>query len=418
MISPWFGLRVSYRLTSHIGLELYSGLGWDRPRDTSVEGFSGYLTVRPGTPYWTYIFPVVLNSKFQLSPNQGVSPYLLAGTGFMLWEVRKPGPGELVSGTNINGLVNLGVGSEFFFTDAMSFDLGFQYHHLINQQKDMSGLGDDNTGNVELRGGLNFYFGTGSADPDKDGIPNRRDNCPNDPEDKDGFEDSDGCPDADNDQDGIPDVKDNCPNSPEDFDGFEDSDGCPDPDNDGDGLPDDKDECPGHAEDIDGFEDSDGCPDLDNDGDGIPDERDECPDEPETKNDYEDDDGCPDEKPKEEVRIMEKEPVVLEGVNFELNSAKLQENSKRILDMVVRTMKSHPSLNVLVTGHTDNLGNEEYNRDLSQRRAESVKEYLVSEGIAPSRIETMGLGERKPIAPNSTPEGREKNRRIEIKRID
>jgi len=100
---------------------------------------------------------------------------------------------------------------------------------------------------------------------------------------------------ADRDRDGIPDARDRCPDQPEDKDGFEDDDGCPDLDNDGDGIPDARDRCPDEPEDRDGFEDSDGCPDLDNDRDGIPDARDKCPNEPETVNGKDDDDGCPDE---------------------------------------------------------------------------------------------------------------------------
>ncbi|HEX4336977.1 MAG TPA: thrombospondin type 3 repeat-containing protein [Polyangiaceae bacterium] len=168
-----------------------------------------------------------------------------------------------------------------------------------------------------------------SRDRDGDGIPDNADQCPTEPEDKDGFEDADGCPDRDNDGDGIPDKDDKCPNQAEDQDGFQDNDGCPDPDNDadgvddahdqcpdkketmngfkdddgcpdepdrdGDGVPDSKDQCPDQAEDTDGFQDTDGCPDPDNDGDGIPDEDDECVDEPETKNGFQDEDGCPDD---------------------------------------------------------------------------------------------------------------------------
>jgi len=85
------------------------------------------------------------------------------------------------------------------------------------------------------------------------------------------------------------------PNDPEDKDGFQDTDGCPDLDNDGDGIPDAKDQCPNDPEDKDGFQDEDGCPDFDNDKDGIPDAADQCPNEPETVNGYADDDGCPDE---------------------------------------------------------------------------------------------------------------------------
>ncbi|HMA94924.1 MAG TPA: transporter, partial [Polyangiaceae bacterium] len=99
----------------------------------------------------------------------------------------------------------------------------------------------------------------------------------------------------DRDQDGILDNVDACPVAAEDRDGFEDSDGCPDVDNDGDRFADAVDKCPDQAEDMDGFEDTDGCPDLDNDKDGVPDERDACRDQPETKNGFKDDDGCPDE---------------------------------------------------------------------------------------------------------------------------
>ena len=103
--------------------------------------------------------------------------------------------------------------------------------------------------------------------------------------------------DVDNDGDGIPDAQDKCPKEAEDKDGFQDDDGCPDPDNDGDGIPDAADKCPNEAEDKDGFQDDDGCPDPDNDSDGVPDADDKCPDEPETKNGFQDEDGCPDEIP-------------------------------------------------------------------------------------------------------------------------
>jgi ASPM-SPD-2-Hydin domain-containing protein/HYDIN/CFA65/VesB family protein len=99
------------------------------------------------------------------------------------------------------------------------------------------------------------------ADSDGDGIIDRLDRCPRDPEDKDGFQDADGCPDLDNDGDGIPDASDQCPNDPEDRDGFEDADGCPDPDNDRDGIPDTRDRCPDEPETVNGFQDDDGCPD-------------------------------------------------------------------------------------------------------------------------------------------------------------
>lgn len=133
-----------------------------------------------------------------------------------------------------------------------------------------------------------------ALDEDEDGIPDEADECPDDPEDYDGFDDADGCPDPDNDEDGIEDELDACPDDPEDIDGFEDDDGCPDEDNDDDGVTDDEDACPNEPEDHDYFEDDDGCPDADNDGDGLADELDECPNDPEDADGFEDEDGCPD----------------------------------------------------------------------------------------------------------------------------
>jgi len=104
------------------------------------------------------------------------------------------------------------------------------------------------------------------GDKDGDGITDDKDQCPLDPEDFEGFEDSDGCPDLDNDKDGIEDLADNCMFVPEDVDGFQDSDGCPDYDNDGDGLADINDQCKDKPEDYDGYQDEDGCDDPDNDG--------------------------------------------------------------------------------------------------------------------------------------------------------
>ena len=140
-----------------------------------------------------------------------------------------------------------------------------------------------------------FQDSDGCPDPDNDGdgIPDVRDRCRDAAETVDGFQDEDGCPDLDDDRDGIPDVDDKCRNQPEDKDGFEDEDGCPDPDNDGDGIPDALDACPTAPEDLDGVRDKDGCPDLDDDGDGVPDTEDKCKNLPEDKDGFQDEDGCP-----------------------------------------------------------------------------------------------------------------------------
>jgi len=133
-----------------------------------------------------------------------------------------------------------------------------------------------------------------ALDSDADGVLDRDDVCPQQPEDRDGFEDADGCPDLDNDGDGILDAKDACRDEAETMDGFEDADGCPDLDDDRDGVPDDEDACRNEAEDPDRFQDGDGCPEPDNDGDGILDRVDACPEAREDIDQVRDQDGCPD----------------------------------------------------------------------------------------------------------------------------
>jgi hypothetical protein len=146
------------------------------------------------------------------------------------------------------------------------------------------------------RGFLAVAFAPDFRDRDHDGVYDVDDRCPDQPEDRDGFQDEDGCPELDNDNDGVPDAQDKCPNAAEDMDQFEDEDGCPDPDNDKDGIPDLNDACPNAAEDGRGKRPHDGCPSTaeDADGDGIPDATDKCPDEPEDKDGFQDEDGCPD----------------------------------------------------------------------------------------------------------------------------
>ncbi|OGJ88324.1 MAG: hypothetical protein A2268_05440 [Candidatus Raymondbacteria bacterium RifOxyA12_full_50_37] len=255
--------------------------------------------------------------------------------------------------------------------------------------------------------------GCPDVDNDRDGILDIRDKCPNKAEDMDNFEDNDGCPDIDNDKDGIPDDKDKCPNDAEDRDGFEDADGCPDLDNDKDGILDAQDKCPSDPEDVDGFEDTDGCPDIDNDQDGIPDDKDKCPTQKENINDFQDTDGCPDVK----AKAIESK-VTLSGVNFMTGSAELTYESGSILDEVVTSLNAYPDVCIEIRGHTDNVGSRVKNKDLSLNRANSVKAYLVSKGVAPTRVKTDGFGPKQPIASNTTEDGKAKNRRIEMYRIN
>jgi outer membrane protein OmpA-like peptidoglycan-associated protein len=245
------------------------------------------------------------------------------------------------------------------------------------------------------------------GDRDGDGIPDNVDKCPDEPEDKDGFQDADGCPDPDNDQDGIPDKDDKCPNDPEDKDGFQDADGCPDPDNDGDGIADTIDKCPNEPEDKDGFQDEDGCPDPDNDQDGILDKDDKCPNEFGVPPD-----GCP--KKYTLVVVTEKKIELKQTVFFDTNKTTIKPVSFPLLNDVALAMKDNPKIKVEVQGHTDSVGPDDFNLKLSQGRAESVRKYLIGKGVAPDRMDPKGYGENVPIADNRTAEGRSQNRRVEF----
>ena len=247
----------------------------------------------------------------------------------------------------------------------------------------------------------------GGADRDADGVPDDRDECMSQPEDRDGTQDDDGCPDTDNDNDGLADTVDRCPDDPEDADGFEDDDGCPDADNDRDGLADRIDQCPDQAEDKDGFDDDDGCPDCDNDGDGVPEcprPVDRCPGQPGRPPD-----GCP-FKGVMVVgsRIQTGEPVRFAGV------AGIRPASYELLDEVARVLAANPRLRVRVEAHTSNRGPTTRNLRVSRARAAAVKRYLVGRGIKPNRVSSDGYGEARPVAENTTPRGRAQNRRVEF----
>lgn len=112
--------------------------------------------------------------------------------------------------------------------------------------------------------------------------------------------------------------------------------------------------------------------------------------------------------------------IVLRGVNFDYNKSNIKSEFVPILDEAAQTLKDNPDINVRVAGHTDSIGTDEYNQRLSERRAQAVKQYLVSKGIASSRLSTEGRGEQEPISPNTkdgrdNPDGRAMNRRAELK---
>ena len=230
--------------------------------------------------------------------------------------------------------------------------------------------------------------------------------------------------DDDPDKDGIAGAADKCPTDPEDKDSFEDDNGCPDPDNDADGIADATDKCATEPEDKDSFQDEDGCPDPDNDGDGVPDAADKCPMEPETKNGFQDDDGCADEIPEK----LKQFTGVIQGITFKVSSADLAPQSFKALDKAVAVLAEFKDIKLEIQGHTDDQplkGNKKFadNMALSQARAESVKAYFVSKGVEEGRLIAKGFGDTAPVeAPAGLKGGklnaaRAKNRRVEFKLV-
>lgn len=280
-------------------------------------------------PYFVTFLPLSFNIgysyMYDMSQKEDLvylSKYLSGGVNYEQQLVKSPGRTSLVPRFTLGGEagllhgflpVRLGMalgGSEGYAT-ALGASLNFKYVTVDASYKAIGSMFFMPRRGAELAGGISFRWGM-KTDRDEDGILDRDDKCPDDPEDFDGFEDEDGCPDPDNDGDKICDPWvteqgleekyadvckriDQCPDEPEDHDGFEDEDGCPDYDNDKDGVPDTLDKCPDEPEDLDGFEDEDGCPDFDNDKDGIPDSLDQCPNSPEDFNGIEDEDGCPED---------------------------------------------------------------------------------------------------------------------------
>jgi OmpA-OmpF porin, OOP family len=342
-------------------------------------------------------------------------------------------PGEAIAGLKLylarNSFLSFGGGVGFIpdkvaSPDARAF-LAIVFEPNLGD-RDGDGLKDDVDkcpDQAEDKDGFEDEDGCPEEDNDRDGILDGKDDCPNQPEDKDGFEDQDGCPEGnqnDRDNDGILDNVDKCPDDAEDKDGFQDEDGCPDPDNDQDGILDVDDLCPNQPEDKDGFEDQDGCPDPDNDNDRILDKDDACPRRDgetakktaETYNGVDDTDGCPD---RGRVVVTDTKIEILDKIYFEYDSDVIQKRSFGILDAIAATMQGNPDIKLVeIQGHTDERGSDAYNLDLSDRRAASVRRYLTEHGVDAGRLQSQGYGETQPIAQGRNEAAWAKNRRVEF----
>ncbi len=373
-IAPDLGLRFGYYPLSFLGLEVEGGVMPTKLRDGTsnalLGAFRGYGVLQ--LPY-------------------RVAPFVLAGFGVM-------GTTGSALGKDQDPALHFGGGVKFYINRLLALRLDVRDNvtaqHVIDEGR---------THHVEVLLGLSILLNRKKPakekdkDSDGDGFFDKVDKCVNVP----GVA-PDGCPIAgpiDTDGDGFFDPDDSCVNDP-----GTGPDGCPD--SDGDGFKDPVDKCPQVA----GVA-PDGCPPPDKDGDGILDPNDQCIDVPETKNGYKDKDGCADEVPKAVAKFA----GVIKGIYFDVDKDTIKPASKPTLDAAVKVLKDFDDVHVEISGHTDSDGNRDHNVDLSRRRADSVKKYLVDKGIAEGRLSTRGAGPDEPIAANDTKKNKSLNRRIEFK---
>lgn len=439
----------------------YSGLGVDYLGRLSIEyffpawtksgfgirafGSAGFLKGSDSNldpqEFRTNISTIGAGVLFNLSINDVAFPYFFAGVASLSFNPKGEGGIKLPNNeagayetSEVNYLGELGI--RFPVTENLSLNLNGGVQISPNDWLDDKAVGVGNDMFFTAMGGISYSFLT-EFDTDGDGVVDSKDMCANTPA---GIKvDEFGCP-FDADKDGIPDYLDECPGTPQGAP--VDKKGCP-LDSDKDGIPDYTDLCPDTTPGV--KVDEYGCP-FDSDGDGVPDHLDRCPDTP-----YEiqvDKNGCPmdedldgvpdhldqcpgtlpgiqvDENGCELVIAPPPPPVDLNQLilssetSFEFNSAQLKPAAYPELDKMLEQMKKYPMSRWRIEGHTDNVGSEEGNIKMSQMRAESVLNYFVSRGIPQVRFEVVGVGSKQPVADNATPEGRAKNRRVEIKRVD
>lgn len=392
---------------------------------------------------------VRVNGLYNFRAGEAFRPFLTLGAGVEDLDV---------GGVEVDDeSYNAGGGLRWYLGD----HFGLRLDGRFVQHRVEGGIDEDQS-NIETTVGLLWAFGGASpADTDGDGVRDKRDDCPDTPrgatvdehgcpKDTDGdgvFDGIDRCPDTpaeckvdaagcplDLDGDGVIDCQDKCPDTargcpvdssgcPEDKDGdgvCDGSDKCPDTargcsvdssgcpkDTDGDGVCDGVDKCSGTAK---GCQvDSQGCP-KDADGDGVCDSADRCPGTPAGRK--------VDEKGCEVLFEKGRANLILEGVNFEFDSAKLTAASSTTLDSVAASLREWSDVRVQVEGHTDSVGADAYNLQLSKARAEAVRDYLVAKGVDRSRLAAIGYGESKPLTDNSTDAGRARNRRVELTRLN
>jgi OmpA-OmpF porin, OOP family len=361
-----------------------------------------YPVVNPGDLMYYSVDGVLNYSLMNVIKSKKIDPSAHIGGGYTFL------------GDNSAGTINGGLGLTYWFTETVGLSVRSTYKHSFEDERTVM------PSHMQHFAGLTFKFG--GKDTDGDGIYDKDDACPTEA----GLKQFNGCPDTDG--DGIADKEDTCPDEagtiefngcPDtDGDGVADKDdackeiaglktlsGCPDAD--GDGIADKDDKCI----DVKGPKENNGCPYTDRDSDGVLDKDDKCPD---TKGPASNQ-GCPVLEPTEEVvkQLNDYAKTIL----FDSAKATFQQQTFPILQAMIAILKQYPSSNFSLEGHTDSDGKDDFNQKLSEERAAAVKNYFTENGIAASRLTSVGYGESRPVDTNKTKAGKANNRRVEVKLV-
>ena len=385
------------------GIQFAAGYNWTD--HISVEGMFGYnqwdgYSDANGSFPDQSVFDLSANMLVYADRDWTVAPYLLLGVGYLAVNLDSAGNDNNFAGT-------AGLGFNWRMGSSGKFSLRTEARTRVAFGSDARWTGDGNLTDYLVSVGLQYDFGGEAdipaprADTDGDGVLDMWDDCPDTAR---GTEvSSSGCPllprDDDSDNDRVPDNRDECPNTP--LGAAVNPQGCS-LDSDMDGVPTDRDRCPASraGADVDIY----GC-ENDLDADGVVDHQ----------------DSCPRTRPNARVDVYgcEIEDVIhLPGINFQTGQDVLLPGSEYVLRDAATTLNNHPDLMIEVAGHTDDMGPGDTNFILSERRANTVRDFLISQGVDASRLTAVGYGESQPIADNRTAEGRATNRRVELRLLN
>ena len=343
VLSPELGLRFAYFFLPNVGVEAEGSMvmASTQGMDAAGTGPSQSASIYSAHVQAIYQYPV---------PDLKLVPFAAIGAG--VWHTSSD-----YLGSDTDWPLHIGIGARFFVTDQIAVRADFRYLRGPSIE-DPYTLND---GYGELMIGVQWAPGASSHGGGNEGPP------PPPPVDRD----SDG--------DGIPDSLDKCPNEPEDKDLYQDVEGCPDPDND---------------------------------GDGIPDATDKCPNEPETINGNQDDDGCPDRG--DPLVIMSPDRLdLLDAIVFK--GTTIQKQSLNVLGQVGATLRAHTEIwRLRLTVHVQPTKDPDKDMELSQKRAQVLKDWLVQYGIDAKRLEPRGFGGTKPLVPPDTKGSAAINERVEL----